>query len=359
VKIGARSNASVRLWLLGCIAALALAFAGCGGSSAPSPAPQNPIPRITSISPQTALAGTRALTLIVTGSNFISSSVVRWDGSNLTTAYSSNSILTATVPPEDLSGVGAKSIEVFNPAPGGGTSNSASFQVTTPPPLSILTTSLPAAHHSREYDYTLQATGGIPPYSWSITGGSLPNGLNLDDGGKISGTPPTVAENTLSDFEVQVSDDAFQPNALTQTLDILVRAASLGRNETCGTASPVSNGVLNASISPLGDIDVYSFQGTAGSVVEIETYAQRIKVGGDPNNVVANADAFIDTYLELLDSGCNRLIYNDDISFGISMDSLISGYVLPYTGTYYIRVSDLRGDGRPDFGYELDLSGAD
>ena len=121
----------------------------------------------------------------------------------------------------------------------------------------------------------------------------------------------------------------------------------------------ISSGFLDASISPLGDIDVYSFQGTAGSVIDIETYAQRQKLGGDPNNVAINADAFLDTYLELLDANCERLTYNDDIESGINTDSSISGYVLPYTGTYYIRVSDLRGDGRPDFGYELDLSGAD
>lgn len=359
MKIGAGSKPPLRLWLVGCIAALAFPFAGCGGGSSSSPTPQNPVPRITSVSPATALAGRRELTLTVTGSNFISGSVVRWEGASRPTVYTSSFVLTATVTPEDLSGAGEKSIQVFNPAPGGGISNSAAFQITSPQPLSFLTTSLPAAHHSKEYDYTLQATGGIPPYSWSIAGGSLPDGLNLEDGGKISGTPPTVAENTVSDFEVQLSDNAFQPNTLTRSLGILVRAAGLGRNETCGTASSISNGILNASISPLGDIDVYSFQGTAGSVVDIETYAQRLKVGGDPNNVVFNADAYLDTYLELLDSNCDRLTYNDDILAGISMDSLISGYVLPYTGTYYIRVSDLRGDGRPDFGYELDLSGAD
>lgn len=359
MKSEERSNPPLRLLAVGCITALVLSIAGCGGGSSSSSAPQNPVPRITSLTPDTALAGSRELTLIVTGTNFVSGSVVRWNGSSRATVYTSNSRLTATITPEDLSSAGEKSIQVFNPAPGGGTSNSVSFQVTSPAPLSILTTSLPATHHNKEYDYTLQASGGIPPYSWSITGGSLPEGLNLSDGGKISGTPPAVAEDAFSDFEVQVSDDAFQPNALTQSLGILVRAAVLGRNDTCGTASPISNGVLNASISPLGDIDVYSFQGTVGSVIEIETYAQRQKLGGNPDNVVINADAYLDTYLELLDSNCERLKYNDDINSGINTDSLISGYVLPYTGTYYIRVSDLRGDGRPDFGYELDLSGAD
>ena len=31
----------------------------------------------------------------------------------------------------------------------------------------------------------------------------------------------------------------------------------------------------------------------------------------------------------------------------------------PTTGTYYVHVADLRGDGRPDLLYELSLSGAD
>ncbi len=37
---------------------------------------------------------------------------------------------------------------------------------------------------------TLQASGGTPPYSWSISAGALPAGLSLDSSsGAISGTP--------------------------------------------------------------------------------------------------------------------------------------------------------------------------
>ena len=147
-------------------------------------------------------------------------------------------------------------------------------------------------------------------------------------------------------------DSSYHPGTATKALNLLVRAGSLGRNETCGTATPISNGVIRASISPYGDVDVYSFQGTAGSLVTIETYAQRLTLYGDPSVT----DDFLDTFLELLNSSCVQIDYNDDISSGLT-DSLISGY-LPYTGTYYIRVSDLRGDGRPDFIYDLHLSGA-
>ena len=75
--------------------------------------------------------------------------------------------------------------------------------------------------------------------------------------------------------------------------------------------------------------------------------------------IQAATDVFLDSFLELLDSSCAHLTYDDDISPGVIQDSLISNYTLPNTGTYYIRVSDLRGDGRPDFIYELHLSGAD
>jgi hypothetical protein len=90
--------------------------------------------------------------------------------------------------------------------------------------------------------------------------------------------------------------------------------------------------------------------------VTIEIYAQRLVLNGDPSS----RDVFLDSFLQLLDSSCAQLTYNDDITLGELQDSLIQDFTLPGTGinTYYIRVSDLRGDGRPDFIYELHLSGA-
>jgi Putative Ig domain len=53
----------------------------------------------------------------------------------------------------------------------------------------ITTGSLPGGTVSDAYSQTLAASGGTGPYSWSLTGGSLPNGLTLSSGGVISGTP--------------------------------------------------------------------------------------------------------------------------------------------------------------------------
>ena len=314
----------------------------------------NPEPIITSINPSSVKAESGSFTLIIYGRNFISDSSVQWG-----TLTEQADYINATQLSVELTAgneIANRTVSVYNPTPGGGTSNGVSLNVTAPG-LEVLTKSLPDANNAKTYAYVLKADGGITPYDWSIQSGTLPAGLNLDSGGEISGTPPVVATDTDFPFTVEISDSATPPSSASQNLNILVRNAGLGRNDVCGpnTATPVSNGVIRASLSPYGDRDVYSFQGTAGNSVTVETFAQRIPLYGDP----ASQDIYLDSFLEILDDGCSTIQYNDDIDLGIVYDSKISNFALPYTGTYYIRVSDLRGDGRPDFQYELHLSGAD
>ncbi|MEJ5125825.1 fibronectin type III domain-containing protein [Comamonas sp. MYb21] len=79
------------------------------------------------------------------------------------------------------------------------------------------------------YSQTLQVTGGLPPYTFSVTG-ELPPGLELDtDTGIISGTPTTPG--TYS-FSVMAMDSAVQPtlaakavHVAEQTFTIVITAA--------------------------------------------------------------------------------------------------------------------------------------
>jgi len=89
----------------------------------------NPVPTDSSISPNAATAGGAAFTLTVNGKNFISSSVIQWNGTNLTTTYISATKLTATVPAADIATAGTANVAVFNPAPGGGTSSPITFTI--------------------------------------------------------------------------------------------------------------------------------------------------------------------------------------------------------------------------------------
>jgi len=90
-----------------------------------------PIPTITTISPNSATAGSSAVTMTVTGTNYISGSTVYWGTTALTTTYNSGTQLTATIPSTLLTSAGTGTITVHNP--GGSTSNSATFIITSPP----------------------------------------------------------------------------------------------------------------------------------------------------------------------------------------------------------------------------------
>jgi hypothetical protein len=61
--------------------------------------------------------------------------------------------------------------------------------LTTPLPLVIGPEAFPRAHLGRRYVVRLVAAGGTAPYRWRVATGSLPAGLALDRGGRISGTP--------------------------------------------------------------------------------------------------------------------------------------------------------------------------
>ena len=59
----------------------------------------------------------------------------------------------------------------------------------SPLPLVLTTKHLPAAQVGRPYAVRLAARGGRPPYRWHVIGGSLPRGLRLAAGGRITGVP--------------------------------------------------------------------------------------------------------------------------------------------------------------------------
>lgn len=89
----------------------------------------NPVPATTSISPNSTFVGSSSLTITVNGSNFVSGSLINFNGSSRSTTYVSSTQLTAAIPASDLTTVGMFNITVTNPAPGGGISNTQVFTV--------------------------------------------------------------------------------------------------------------------------------------------------------------------------------------------------------------------------------------
>ena len=71
-------------------------------------------PTIGSVSPASAVAGSAAFTLTVTGTNFVATSVVMWGATPLTTTYRSPTSLTAAVTSAQLASAGSPKITVQN-----------------------------------------------------------------------------------------------------------------------------------------------------------------------------------------------------------------------------------------------------
>ena len=96
------------------------------------------------------------------------------------------------------------------------------------------------------YNTILRASGGQAPYVWSISAGSLPDGVTLDpDTGGISGVPVTPE---ISSFTVEVVDSNLA--AGTQNLSITINPAPLVIQTESLPNAPINqsyNQILQAS----------------------------------------------------------------------------------------------------------------
>lgn len=84
---------------------------------------------------------------------------------------------------------------------------SASVTFAVPLPLSIVSNSLPAAESGVSYSASLQASGGVEPYAWSLASGTLPSGLTLSSNGAITGKTQQLG---AFPFSVTVTDSTSQ-----------------------------------------------------------------------------------------------------------------------------------------------------
>jgi Putative Ig domain len=243
-----------------------------------------------------------------------------------------------------------------------------------PPPLSIADSLPRQILLNRPFSGRVIAQGGIPPYTFSKQSGSLPPGFSFIDphGGQVSGTPTTAG---FSFFTVGVTDSNTPPSSTSLNFGITV-STPLGRNDTPVTATPIGNETIEATISPYidppgnaplpADNDYYKAISLSGSIVHLETLAQRFYSDVDP----------IDTVIEIVDGNGNqqttcRQVGNtstafsspcvdDDIPSPPTTDSTLD-FKVPGPAntatTFYIHVLDWRGDARPDLRYGLEVSG--
>jgi hypothetical protein len=142
-----------------------------------------------------------------------------------------------------VSGTFPITFKVTDAAGGTALSSGLSIVLAAEPPLMVTTTNsnLPAGTINTAYTTTnLNASGGLQPYIWTITSGSLPTGMNpLSSSGQISGTP--TATGTFN-FTVKVTDSTT-PTANTNTANLSITVNAVAT--TCDFNNKGSESLLN------------------------------------------------------------------------------------------------------------------
>jgi len=232
----------------------------------------NPAPALNAISLASATAGSPALTLTVTGSNLVTGSVVRWNGSSRTTTYVSSTQLTAAITAADLASPGAAAVTVFNPAPGGGTSGSAAFTISNPGgnPVPSVTTISPAS-----------AAAGSPAFTLTVNGSGFVAGSVVQWNGSTRTT--SYVSSTQLTAAIAAADVASPGAAAVTVFNPAPGGGTSGGAAFTVTAPPVSPiGSVSAwgnwgssfySGSLPGDYSV-ELQMSCGSYADIYAYAR-------------------------------------------------------------------------------------
>jgi hypothetical protein len=129
-------------------------------------------------------------------------------------------------------------------------------------PFSILTNSLTSGVVGIPYSATITAANGAPPYTFAVTSGTAPAGLNLSSSGVLAGTPTAVA---TSSFSVTATD--ARSNKVSQTYRLTVTAVVLNPLTILTSSVPAGTvGVAySTTISAVNGTTPYTFSILSGN----------------------------------------------------------------------------------------------
>ena len=195
----------------------------------------------------------------------------------------------------------------------GGTATQAlTITIGAPLPLAVTTTSLPGTSLNVAYPATtLQASGGVPPYSWSVLSGSLPPGLTLASNGAISGTA-TQSGNFA--FIVQVTDS--ESPAMTASKGLAISVGSL--STLSGNYAFEFNG-FNSTGNAVSIAGTFTADGNGSIANGVEDVNA---IGGSPKN-----QTFTGTYIV---SGTNH----GQLTFSSLAGSPVYSFAINSNGTH-------------------------
>jgi len=141
------------------------------------------------------------------------------------------------------------------------------------PALSITSASLAPATVGLPYSQSLSASGGSGKYNWSVSG--LPQGLTVDTGGLISGTPGAAGS-----FPLNLTVRDSSENTATATVTLQVNPSF--RITTTSLESGTLGTPYSANLSASGNVGTVVWSRTGGALPDGLALASDGSIAGTP-----------------------------------------------------------------------------
>jgi trimeric autotransporter adhesin len=156
-------------------ACFSLALSGCGGGAQGSGPTDSAT--ISQVTPSSAVVGSGQIVLLLTGSNYLATSYVQWNGLTRQGTVLSSTQLQVTIPSSDMTSAGLAAITVVNPQPSGGTSNAVIFTINNPVPVLNGISPVAAVYGATFVSLTLHGSGFSSSATALWNGTALPTTL--------------------------------------------------------------------------------------------------------------------------------------------------------------------------------------
>ncbi len=166
-------------------------------------------------------------------------------------------------------------------ANGGPYTASASYSLTVGTPLiSLAPATLPNGAAGTAYTQTLTANGGIAPYSFAMSSGTLPTGLTLSSTGALSGTPSRGGSFT---FTVTATDasSGTGPYSSSRSYTVTIAAPAITLTPATIPAGTVAQAYAQ-TVTATGGTAPYSYAITAGTLPPGLTLGSSGALAGTP-----------------------------------------------------------------------------
>jgi hypothetical protein len=288
VLSGLRISAVVSLFVITAIAAFNLS--GCGGSSAS--------PSVAVTTSAATVDGTDVVTLTATVTNDKNSAGVTWSvsgGGTLSNQTTSGATYTAPTASSSALTVTVTATSVAD------TSKTGTATITVPAAPAITTTALTATVGTA-FSTTLAGSGGIPPYTWSLTNGTLPTGWSLTAAGLLSGPAPVAGEVGAISLTFKLTDSGTAtPLTTSQQLTLTINAAPAITFTGTMPATATYNVTYTGSAAATGGASTLTYSSTGSLPTGLSLNTSTGAITGTPTAVgafgftVKAADAFGDS----------------------------------------------------------------